>query len=65
VLAGTTVQASVATDGTAPNGDSFSSHLSADGTSVVFTSTASNLVPGDSGRTEDVFVRDLVNGVTT
>ena len=45
--AGTTVQASVASDGTSPNGPSLLSHISADGTSVVFTSIASNLTAGD------------------
>ena len=39
--------------------------VSADGRYVVFTSNASNLVSGDTNGRSDVFVRDLVNGVTT
>src|SRR5262249_47272263 len=39
--------------------------LSADGRTVVFASAASNLVPGDTNGRSDVFVRDLVDGITT
>lgn len=39
--------------------------LSPAGTYVAFTSGASNLVPGDTNGKADVFVRDLVGGVTT
>src|SRR4051812_35146460 len=38
--------------------------LSADGRYVVFSSAASNLVPGDTNHRRDVFVRDLMKGVT-
>lgn len=44
-------------------GSTFSA-LSADGRFVAFTSRASNLVPGDTNGTDDVFVRDRVNGTT-
>ena len=43
----------------APNGPSFAPTLSADGRYVAFSSEASNLVPGDSNGSSDVFVRDL------
>ncbi|HKG49329.1 MAG TPA: hypothetical protein VKB14_02725 [Actinomycetales bacterium] len=39
--------------------------LSGSGRLVVFTSTASNLVPGDTNGVEDVFVRDRVRGSVT
>ncbi len=39
--------------------------LSADGRRVVFTSDADNLVPGDTNRMGDVFVRDLQTTETT
>lgn len=38
--------------------------VTADGRYVVFSSNADNLVPGDSNRATDVFVRDLVAGTT-
>jgi Tol biopolymer transport system component len=41
-----------------------SSYLSADGRYVVFRSYASNLVPGDTSRKDDIFVRDLKTGTT-
>lgn len=39
--------------------------LSGDGRYVAFTSFASNLVPGDTNNTQDVFVKDLWTGVLT
>jgi Tol biopolymer transport system component len=61
---GTTERVSVSTSG--GEGDGFSSgcHMSADGRLVAFTSTATNLVPGDTNGTNDVFVRDLAHGTT-
>jgi Tol biopolymer transport system component len=47
------------------NGTSFRPAISANGRFVAFTSSASNLVAGDTNATEDVFVRDLVAQVTT
>lgn len=44
--------------GIQPNGDSDEPAISADGRFVAFTSQASNLVPGDTNGTYDVFVRD-------
>jgi len=68
---GTNTWASVAPDGSPPTCDSpgcvFSSwypSISADGRYVAFYSFASNLVAGDSNHTADVFVRDMVTGVT-
>jgi Tol biopolymer transport system component len=61
----TTTRVSVATDGTQANGDSDVASVSVDGNRVAFHSTASNLVPGDTNGTGDVFVRDLVANTTT
>jgi Tol biopolymer transport system component len=46
------------------NNDSFSPAISADGRCVAFTSSASNLVVGDTNQTRDVFVRDRWLGTT-
>ena len=49
---------SVAANGTQGNGHSTSPSISADGRYVAFYSNASNLVPGDTNGTSDVFVYD-------
>jgi Tol biopolymer transport system component len=61
---GTTERVSLRPDGGQGNDYSFSPALSAGGRFVAFTSWASNLVPGDTNGTDDVFVRDRVTGVT-
>ncbi len=55
---GTTERVSVATDGTQGNTASESPSISADGRFVAFESFSSNLVPGDTNESDDVFVRD-------
>jgi hypothetical protein len=47
------------------NGDSFPTAISTNDQFVLFESGASNLVANDTNGANDVFVRDLVNGVTT
>ena len=47
------------------NANSYTPSISADGRYVAFTSYASNLVPGDTNGTSDVFVRDLQTGAIT
>jgi hypothetical protein len=47
------------------NGPSGPSSISTDGRYVAFTSSASNLVPGDTNGAADVFVRDTLLGTTT
>lgn len=59
------VMASVATDGTLGNGDSYKPVISGNGKFVVFRSQASNLVAGDSNRRWDIFVRDLTLNQTS
>ena len=50
-------------EGTAPSG-ACNQSISGDGRFVVFDSSASNLVPGDTNAQSDVFVRDRQTGVT-
>jgi Tol biopolymer transport system component len=62
---GNSVQADLASNGSPANGASSEPALSADGLSVAFVSTATNLSDDDVGDTGDVFVRDLATGATT
>jgi TolB protein len=57
---GKTTIADVSDAGVPGNGDSFGGTISANGRYVAFTSAATNLVPGDTGKYFDVFVRDMV-----
>lgn len=59
---GATVRASAAPAGAIGNGASGEPALSADGRTAAFSSTASDLVPGDGNGARDVFVRDLASG---
>jgi Tol biopolymer transport system component len=61
---GVTERISIATGGQEGNGDSAQTAISADGRYVAFTSTASNLVSGDTNGVYDVFVHDRQIGVT-
>jgi Tol biopolymer transport system component len=65
VIKGTTLLVSASTNGSVGNGTSKNAALSPDGRYVAFASLASNLVPGDTNRLQDVFVRDLQAGTTT
>lgn len=55
---------SVAADGGPANGPSSQPDISADGRIVAFTSSASNLVAGDTNGRPDVFIRDLARHST-
>lgn len=48
----------MASSGKHGNNNNYRPNISADGRYVVFSSDASNLVPGDTNKSEDVFVRD-------
>lgn len=61
---GTTERVSVASDGSQGNGHSLYPAISGDGRWVAFQSDATNLVPGDTNRATDIFVRDLASGTT-
>jgi Tol biopolymer transport system component len=63
--AGTTTRVSVSSGGAQGNEESTYPSVSADGRFVAFVSDATNLVPGDTNRATDVFVRDRVAGTTT
>ena len=62
---GQTTRVSVASDGSQGNNDSGGSTLSVDGRLVAFSSSASNLVSGDTNGVNDVFVYDRQTGQTT
>jgi hypothetical protein len=61
---GTTERVSVDSSGAQGNAESYYPSISADGRYVAFWSSATNLVGGDSNRSEDVFVRDRQSGTT-
>ena len=63
-LLGTTERVSIDASGTEGNGNSTRASISADGRRVVFQSLASNLVPGDTNATIDVFLHDRQTGAT-
>ncbi len=66
LVAGTTTLVSErAGGGDSGNGASSEGSFSPDGMQVVFTSVASDLVPGDTNEESDVFVRDLTTGTTS
>jgi flagellin-like hook-associated protein FlgL len=58
-LTGAVRLVSTSSSGTQGNNQSFASAISADGRSVLFSGTASNLVQGDTNGLSDVFFRDL------
>lgn len=62
---GTTTLVSVGAGGVQGNNHSYFPAISQDGRWVVFYSSASNLVPGDTNGLPDVFVRDQQQGTTT
>jgi dipeptidyl aminopeptidase/acylaminoacyl peptidase len=64
-VTGQTTRPSVASDGTEGNGQSLVPAISGDGRLVAFWSIASNLVPGDTNSTSDIFVHDQQTGTTT
>lgn len=53
------IQADVGNDGLPARGQPSQARISLDGRSIAFSSTASNLAPGDRGFGADAFVRDL------
>ncbi|MEG3929858.1 calcium-binding protein [Microcoleus sp. T3_B1] len=61
----TITRVSVDSAGNQGNRDSYQPSISADGRFVFFTSDASNIVPGDTNNTFDIFVRDTLTNTTT
>ena len=64
LAAGSTLLASVNTNGVPGNGSSRGSAMTPDGRYVAFASDASDLTPADTNGIADIFVRDLQAGVT-
>ncbi|MBI4200733.1 MAG: PD40 domain-containing protein, partial [Chloroflexi bacterium] len=62
--AGETTRASVSSGGAQANDSSGEPSISADGRFVAFWSQATNLVPGDTNGTADIFLRDWQGGAT-
>lgn len=60
-----TTRASVASDGSQANSDSYAPKISKDGHFVAFSSVATNLVANDTNNVMDVFVHDQRTGNTT
>ncbi len=65
LVGGQTILVSVGTNGNPANGVSRTPVMTPDGRFVAFVSEASNLVPNDSNKIADVFVRDLQTLTTT
>jgi Tol biopolymer transport system component len=61
---GTTIRVSVDSNGAQGNDNSGGGQITPDGRYVVFASSSSNLVPGDTNNAEDVFVHDNITGTT-
>ncbi len=61
---GVTTRASLSSTGVQANADCEDPQISSDGRYVLFTSSATNLVAGDSNGVEDVFLRDRLFGTT-
>jgi Tol biopolymer transport system component len=59
LISGQTTRVSLTSEGGQPNGPSYSPAVSGDDSAVVFESTASNLLPGDTNGARDIFLRDL------
>ncbi|SDC26854.1 component of the Tol biopolymer transport system [Paenibacillus sp. UNCCL117] len=59
---GMTQLISLGSDGDQANGDSYAPMISMDGTYVLFSSKATNLVPGDTNSQEDLFLYDASTG---
>jgi len=64
-LTNTTTRVSVNSEGNQGNSLSWRPSISGDGRFVVFSSDASNLVPGDTNNSRDIFVRDTLTNTTT
>lgn len=65
LLLGTTTRLSTDSSGNQGNNDSTASQISADGKFVMYQSTATNLVSGDTNGVTDLFVKELATGITT
>lgn len=62
LVTGATTRESLAWDGAQADGDCTEAKPSPDGTKLLFMSSATNLVPGDTNGCMDIFLRDLATG---
>jgi len=65
LVTGLTTRLTNGFDGSQANGERADPSITPDGRYVLFSSAASNLVPGDNNGAWDTFVKDLATGVTT
>lgn len=65
LLSGQTERVSTSTTATQSNAQSDSPHLSSDGRYVIFESSATNLVSGDTNGALDIFLKDRETGTTS
>lgn len=65
LITGAVTRVSVDNAGVQSNGNSYNPLFTPDGTKIVFTSNATNLVSGDANDTGDVFIKDLTTGLVT
>jgi Tol biopolymer transport system component len=65
LIAGTNILVSVNTNGVASDGISTDPAISGDGRYVAFSSSADDLVLGDTNKIQDVFLHDMQSGTTT
>ena len=63
-LAGSTEIVSIPAGGGQGDNHSATCSVSTDGRFIAFVSLASNMVPGDTNSTQDIFLRDRLNGTT-
>jgi hypothetical protein len=59
---GAIIRVNTAADGTPANGNSRGSDISDDGNVVLFASTATNLVPGDTNTNYDYYLKNITTG---
>ena len=62
--AGTTERVNLGSGGEQTDQDSYGCAMTPDARFVVFDSRANNLVPGDTNKASDIFVRDRLKGIT-
>jgi Tol biopolymer transport system component len=62
---GTTTMVSRSFDGSSMSGSSLTPRIDGPGTTVVYASSVSNLVPGDTNNATDIFAYDIATGATT
>ena len=65
MVTGSTTRVSVATDGTEGNNNSSKPYITSNGRFVIFTSNATNLIPGITTGSGDIFVHDMLTGSTS